>query len=70
MFVVGEAFSISRNLAHTVVSGNFLASAHGVVGYLQPLPVVTVRRGHFMNSVFVNPLSPSVIRVNTRSNYN
>ena len=72
-----------------MVSGNILASAHGVVGYLQPrgrvsspsslpssstcllyqfsflsmslskinklMSVVTIRRGHFMNSVFVNP---------------
>ena len=72
-----------------MVSGNILASAHDVVGYLQPrgrvsspssfaifwhtfvisifllslslskinklMSVVTIQRGHFMNSVLVNP---------------
>ena len=33
---MGEEFSIWRNQARTVVSGNILASAHGGVGYLQP----------------------------------
>ena len=41
--VVGEEFSIRRNYARKVVSGNILASTQGGVGYLQP-------RGHVSSS--------------------